>query len=508
VRRWQRYWFAEGGRVSCAILRIAIAFALMLTLERLRNTWPSGAAGSPGPHPAYRPVGVWMLMGHHEPPVWLIDVLWAAAWTGAIGMLVGAYARVSAAVAFVAGVGLAALSYSATKTWSHQYNVVFIALFAFQGARSSDALSWDAYWRRARGMAAIDVPRGYQWSIRLVQVAVAVMYASGMFHKVLHGHMTLAWAFSDNLRNHLLVRYDLASVPRPAIVDWMIDDPTRYHLAALGNLFTQTVPLAAIFLVRRPVLRALAGSFFVLETVALGVVMQLWNLHWLPLAAVFIDWEALLRIRQVPATPEGYKPPRGPSIFIIAFIVYDVVLAFAPGLDQWVNTYPISAFPMFATIRAREPYSAHQPYSVSGVHFEIEPSVGGASQWLDYQYRTVVQISDAGALEKKLAAILADARGRYPDTKLVRAWLTIYEAPAVPAPAHFEPHPIAILGEYDGTVFRTRWTKTLPAQVPDAVYYRDDIPEPHPMTEWKVPAGNPVYVVQPPWLLYQSRQRQ
>jgi hypothetical protein len=503
VRRWQRYWFAEGGRVSCAILRIAIALAVMLTLHRLRNTWPSGAAGSPGPHPAYRPVGIWMLMGHHEPAVWLIDALWAAAWTGAIAMLVGAYARASAAVTFVAGVALAALSYSATKAWSHQYNVVFVALLAFQGARGGDALSVDALLGKP-----VDMPRGYQWSIRLVQVAVAVMYASGMFHKVWHGHMTLAWAFSDNLRHHLLVRYDLAGVPRPAIVDWMIDNQTRYHLAAFGNLCTQTVPLAAIFLVRRPVLRAIAGSFFVLETVMLGVVMQLWNLHWLPLAAVFVDWEALLRIKTMATTPDGWRPPRGPSIFIALFLVYDVVLAFAPGLDQKLNTYPISAFPMFATIRAREPLSAHQPYSVSGVHFEVEPATAGESEWLDYQYRTVVQIGDAAALAKKLEAILADARARYPQTKLVRAWLTIYESPAYPAPAHFEPHPIAIMGEYDGA-FRSQWSRTLPAQVP-AVYYRDDLPEPHPMTAWNVPAGNPVYVVAQAgsWLLYASRHRQ
>lgn len=505
MRRWQQYWFAEGGRVSCAILRIAIAIALMLTLERLRNTWPMGAAGSPGPHPAYRPVGIWMLAGHHEPPVWMIDALWALAWTGALGMLAGAYARVSQALAFAAGVALAALSYSATKAWSHQYNVVFIALLAFQGARSGDALSWDAYYRRARGLPPIDVARGYQWSIRLVQVAVAVMFASGMFHKVLHGHMTLRWAFSDNLRHHLVVRYDLAGVPRPAIVDWIIADETRYHLAALLNLVSQTVPVAAIFLVRHPVLRACAGAFFVIETIALGVVMELWNLHWLPLAAVFVDWEAVLRIRDVPRTPEGWRPPRGPAIFVIAFIAYDVLVAFSPGIDQKLNTYPMSAFPMFAQVRAREPYDTHQPYSVPGVHFELEPAAPGAAEWLDYQYRTVLQVRDARELERRLAAIVTDARSRYPATKLVRVYLTIFEVPAYPAPARFEAHPIAIMGESDGTAFRSRLSRTLPAG--SVTYYANDIPEPHTGTP---PAKGPLYVVETvdgrPWLVYQRTQ--
>ena len=77
-------------------------------------------------------------------------------------------------------------------------------------------------------------------------------------------------------------------------------------IAAL-NLVTQAVPLAAFFLVKRPVLRACAGAFFIVETVALGVVIQLWNLHWLPLAAVFVDWDALLRRRDVAVTPAGWR---------------------------------------------------------------------------------------------------------------------------------------------------------------------------------------------------------
>jgi len=510
VGRWQRYWFAEGGRHACAILRIAIAVALIFTLERLRWTWPAGAPGSPGPHPVYRPIGVWMLMGHHEPAQWLIELLWATAWMGALTMLVGAYTRVASAVAFAAGVSLAALSYAATKSWSHQYNVVFVALLAFQGARGGDVLSWDSYYRRAKGLPAIDVVRGYQWSVRLVQLAVAVMFASGMFHKVLHGHFTLRWAFSDNLRHHLLVRYDLAGLPRPAIVDWMIDESWRYKAAAALNLVTQTVPLATIFLVKRPVLRACAGAFFIMETIALGVVMELWNLHWLPLAAVFVDWDALLRRRDVPVTPEGWRPPRGPSIFVIAFVVYDVVVAFAPGIDQRLNTYPVSAFPMFATIRAREPLTEHLPYSVPGVHFDLDTALPlpGAAESLDYSYRTLIAVRDRDELGKRLTAILADARAQFPNggVRSVRAWLTIFETPAYPAPARFEAHPLAILGECDDAGCRSQLQAKLPAGPVD--YYADDIPTKRTGTP---PRTGPLYVVQTidggPWLVYERGQR-
>ena len=507
--RWQRYWFAEGGRTSAAVLRIALALALMFTLERLRFTWPANAPGAPAYAGVYRPVGVWMLFGHHVPPIGVIDALWATAWMGALAMLVGAYTRVATAVAFVAGVSLAALSYAGTKAWSHQYNVVFVALLAFQGARGGDVWSWDAYWRRSRGLPEIDVARGYQWSVRLVQLAVALMFASGMFHKVLHGHMTLRWAFSDNLRHHLLVRYDLAGLPRPAIVDWMIDRAWAWQAAAALNLLTQTIPLTAVFLVRHPVLRACAGFFFVLETVALGVVMELWNLHWLPLAAAFVDWDALLRRRDRAEAPAGGTPPRGPTIFVIAFVVYDVVVAFTPSIDQRLNTYPLSAFPMFAQIRAREPLARHLPYSVPGVHFELDAQgpTPGAAEWLDYTYRTIIQVHDTRELQKRLAGILADAQGRYPGAGVtrVRVWLTIFETPAYPAPARFEAHPIAIMGEYDGQL-RSQLQSKPPAGAVD--YYANDIPEKHTGTP---PAAGALAIVTTldgkPWLVYMRGQR-
>ena len=87
-----------------------------------------------------------------------------------------------------------------------------------------------------------------------MQLAVALMFAGAVFHKMLHGHCTLRWALSDNLRHHLLVRYDLAGLPRPALVDWIIDDVWRYRIAALLNLISQAVPLARVHL------RAPAGA--------------------------------------------------------------------------------------------------------------------------------------------------------------------------------------------------------------------------------------------------------
>ena len=77
--------------------------------------------------------------------------------------------------------------------------------------------------------------------------------------------------------------------------------------AATLNLIAQALPIVACALIHRPKLRALSAGF-VVETVALGFVVDLWILQWLPLYAVFVDWDALFR---VPSRVEPVlAPPR------------------------------------------------------------------------------------------------------------------------------------------------------------------------------------------------------
>ncbi|HUJ60574.1 MAG TPA: hypothetical protein VLX92_18865 [Kofleriaceae bacterium] len=523
MSRWSRYWFADGGRLAAGVMRIAIACAVALSLARLDRLDATEVTRG-----LYRPVGIWMVLGHVAPPALVVDALWWIAWASTVAMAIGLYSRAATAVSFVSAVALASLSFSSSHTWSHQYNVVFLAQLAFLGARGGDALSLDAVIRSMRGLPARDVPRGYQWSVRLVQLAVALMFACAAFHKILHGHFTLRWALSDNLRNQLLVRFDLAGLDRPALVDWIIDDPWRYRTAAMLNLVSQSAPILACFLMRRPVLRAACGLFFVVETVALALVVALWNPQWLPLYAAFVDWDALVgwiarRPRPAERTPDGWRPRRAARIFVIAFVAYDAVTAVVPALDQWLNTYPFSGFPMFATVRARAPYDEHVPYSVPGDHFEVyadHPVAPNVQRWFDHANRAIADVRDPVELRKRLAKVVRDGQARYPDAGIrgARLYLAIFEAPAYPAPAHFEPHPIAVVGELaaDGT-FRTalgalHGDRVVPA--PQGVdlagarfaYYRDDVPTPIAMTGDVVGPGDPIYAVAiaadgTPWLI-------
>lgn len=452
------YWFAEGGRVSVALLRVAIAVAVWLVLADMRASWPANAPGAPAPPDVYRAVGVWMIMGDVPPTTAVIDGLWIVAQVTTVAMLIGLFSRVAVALSFGSAVALGSLYYSGFSSWSHEYNIVFLAQMALLGARCGDALSVDLIIRMAVGRAPLDVPRGYQWSIRLVQLAVAVMFASGMFHKVMHGFPTLGWAFSDNLRHQLLVRFDLAGAERTVLADWIIDDAWKFRTAALLNLVAQTLPLVACFLMRRPVLRAACGAFFVLETIGLAVVMDLWNLHWLPLAVVFVDWDLMLRrvrgdvVKPLPPTGD-WRVPRHIAAFIVVFVAYDLTTAFWPRIDQRLNTYPFSGFPMFASIRARKPYDRHLPYSLASGHFEIlssEPVPDHVYRWLDHSYRKTFAVRNRDELRKRLTMIMADVRHWHPPIQGLRCYYTIFEVPAYPAPASVERRPIALLGEVDG----------------------------------------------------------
>lgn len=519
MSRWQRYWFAAGGRLSSAIVRIAIASAVLLTLLRLSHDVSTGDVA--GARTLYRPVGIWMLLGHTPPPGWLVHALWIVAVTTTITMLLGLASRASTALSFCCSLAITSLSFSASAHWSHQYNVVFIAQCAFLGAHAGDVWSLDRLVRGVRGLPALDRPRAYQWSLRLVQLAVAVMFACAAFHKLLHGHFTLRWALSDNLRHQLLVRFDLAGLPRPPLVAWLIDDPWRYRTAAVLNLVSQAAPLAACFLVRRPIWRALFGAFFLVETVALAYVVDLWNPHWLPLYAVFIDWDWLLRRRAAASEPApGWSPPRGARVYILAFVVYDIATALIPSLDQRLNTYPFSGFPMFSTVLAKPPYGGHSAFVVVGDHFEVtaEPPIDLATQrWFDHANRGMFEERDPVKLGKRLAAMWKQAVRRYPATTFhkIRLYLTMFEAPAYPEPAHLEPHPIAVVGELDDAgTFRTMVGPFEPNQITlhgvgvsagDAAlgYYKDDAPVRIPFTGTL--AGDPVYAVATvagvPWLV-------
>jgi hypothetical protein len=444
---WRRYWCAEGGRLSAAILRIAIAAAVWWSLALLRAGWPANAPGAPDFPGVYHPIGVWALVGDHPPSQAAIEALWTIARVSTLAMLIGAFSRTATAVSCAATIFLASLSYTGSLTWAHQFNPVLLAQLAFLGARGGDALSIDALARRARGEHGLDVERGYQWSIRLVQLTVALVFTGALYHKLRAGGFTFAWATTDNLRHQLLLRYDVGGIPRPLIVDWLLASAWRYHTAAALSMISQAMPIVACFAVRRPALRAACGAFFVTEVLGIAAIMQWWNVNWLPLAVVFVDWEALCGVAVVAARPVP-RIPRVAHAFIVTMIAAEVLTAFPARWSRHVQAYPFTSFQMFAAVRAREPYDRHLAYGIAAGQFALDPPHEEAAHWLDQAYRPTLHC-DPDELPERLAGILGDARRHYPDASFrgIRLDLAILETPAYPAPAKLESHVVGTIAE-------------------------------------------------------------
>jgi hypothetical protein len=297
----------------------------------------------------------------------------------------------------------------------------------------------------------------------MVQLAVGLMFVSAAIIKIATGGFSLDWALSDNLRHQILARFDMQAAARTRAAEWMIGEPWRWHLAALFNLGCQLAPLAAIVFVRRPRVRAIGAGLFLSEVLLLGVVMDLWNPQWLPLAAVFVDWDWLLGPRVIGAVAPVAPPSRRTRIWVAAFALVDVTASLSPSaVCQRLSLYPFTNFPMFSNIRASRPYDEHQPYVTVGQQIELiaEPPVSRAQDDViagDNVYRRFFRLRDPRALRDALGVIVADARVRNPGQAIrgARLWLIEITMPPYPTAPRLEVRRVAVVAELAGDDFRT-----------------------------------------------------
>jgi hypothetical protein len=155
-------------------------------------------------------------------------------------------------------------------------------------------------------------------------------------------------------------------------------------------------------------------------------------------------------------------PSRAARRFVLAFVLYDLFVSFAPRLDQALRTYPFSSFPMFAKVLAKRPYDRHQSFELAGARIEVDV-VGGAGgridpslqKWIDqsYEYRTMWRLyGDPAALERRLRSLLAEVEaraGRGVHVRRLRLRMGLFQAPPVPAPARLTYLPFLVIAEVD-----------------------------------------------------------
>lgn len=498
------------------MVRIALASAVLLVLRDADASTREWAAWLRTEQlDRYRPLGILWLFGDTPPSVDAIAAIGVIAWLSTIAMLIGLASRASAAISLVSTLVVCSLRMSFLAHWSHSYNVVLVAQMAFLGARGGDAFSVDRLIRAAAarfGIAAPFRPRpgAYQWSIRLVVFACAAMFLAAAAAKLAQGRtFPFAWALSDSLRHHILLRFDMSGVARTPLADWLVHSQLLYKTAASLNLLSQLTPFLAVVFVRRPVVRLLCAGVFAADSLALGLVMDLWNPQFLPLAAVFVDWDwlaARLRLRRRPEPePEPGSIPPLRRAWIAAYLVTYVAIAFVPRLDARVRLYPFSSFPVFSTVRAKPPWTSHQSYEVLAgrVYVDVEPSPPGMQSWLNQKNRWSFwkEVATPTAVRRRLDHLGREVPRRYPATRgrPIAIWAIVLQVPAYPARAEVIEHRIGRMGERlpDGTI-RTalgragRDTRGTFVDVDLSglgsggevrfAYHRDNSPEPTPLT--------------------------
>jgi len=453
---WRRYWFGASGQLSIEMVRIALAVGALVMWDRAVAPDYSGVLSilSAG---GYNPVGILRVFGSSPPPLALLEACKWIALVASAMMLVGLAARVATVVSLLSLLVVVGMRDAIGSTWHHSYTPILAAHLAFALAPCGRRLAVDALIRRRRGRTA--APATSAWPAFLVQIAVAIPYCGAAVAKLTTGR-GLGWALSDNLRHQILARYDWTGHPRTPLADLLVESEVLWKMAALGNLASQLAPVVACFFVRRPLIRFLLGCFFIIETIALDLVMDLPNYQWLPLGVVFVDWDRLVgwlgaRVTGAERREEAPAPPAHPRLvngFIGGFLAVHLAITFGPKeIDQRVNSYPISQYTMFSQIRAKRPLSEHQSWEFDTLRFQVE---GKKARLPFFERRLDSQFNKHfPKTPEALDDVLRQAQARLGKSKArvrLTAIFNILQVPAYPAEATLEAHPVGILGRLRG----------------------------------------------------------
>ncbi len=250
---WCRFWFAPISTVTIGLYRIlyglcVLQFVLLFAANAgdffgtgamlspktaQHQLWPGGQFWGPQPHPSVlfwvtSPLGV--------------KLFFAALAVAALCLTLGFHSRISAVAVFVALISVGRADPLALNGGDVALRVCgFYLIFAPAGA----ALSVDRLRALARGAAPARPPLAPPWAQRLLQLQVALIYASTALLK-LKGH-----AWPDGIALYYTSRLEeFYRFPVPFLAHSML-------LVNLATYWTLAVEIALAFLVWIPPLRAI-----------------------------------------------------------------------------------------------------------------------------------------------------------------------------------------------------------------------------------------------------------
>jgi hypothetical protein len=327
----------------------------------------------------YDPKGILNLF-HTQMPTLAELNMWIAVKDVALFMFaIGLFTRISGATLLLCNLHLMGFFESINRDgyWCHGSNVLLLTQLAFLFAQPG-VFSFDYFLsKRLKSFPKFfyHPEKQYAWPVLLGQAATALMFVNSFYWKMLKSGP--AWALSDNMRNIFILQYEMTLFQDyPKHILAIISNQFYYKGIAILNLILQISPLIALFVIKRPVLRAAVGLGFVIETIGLLVFMGLDDLEWIALYAFFVDWDyffgkSLFTAPSLAISNAGARWVRGFTYVFLGFYFLSGYNFILPKFCCVYNTYPFSAFPMYSDNQAKKPYGDHQGYAKDGLSFDI-----------------------------------------------------------------------------------------------------------------------------------------
>lgn len=237
---WNRFWFEP--RRPWDLCAGRIAFYAMVAILYL----PRDVVGWGTVDPVFwMPIDTFSFL---RLPLFSPGVLAAleAAWAAALVLAcIGLRTRLACWIAFLIGFYLLGLPQSMGKI--HHFDGIVVTTLAILAlSRCGDALSVDAWLRRRRGLPpAPERSAEYAWPVRLIQVALSLVFFAAGFAKVVVGGID--WIASDNFRWILIRTWHFGPDARPwtDLALFIVRHDSLVHtLAALTVVIELAYPLA------------------------------------------------------------------------------------------------------------------------------------------------------------------------------------------------------------------------------------------------------------------------
>jgi len=335
---------ARESAIRLAVFRITIGSILVSSVD----VWSAPAWAGLPPELRFAPAGLgWAnaLLPFSVTAVRAgVGLLVVAAGAGAIGL----FSRASFAVAAVAATYVLGVPQFAGAVMHSHHLIWFAALLA--ASPCGDALSVDAMLARRRGRPTpIEPSACYGFPIRVAWLLIACVFVfPGLWKLRASG---LAWAWSDNLRNQMYLKW--AQTPTFVPLFRIDRDPTLCRLLALAGLCLEvSFPLLIVARRLRPIAVVGALAFHAFNQAFLNIRFGgLWLCY-----TVFIDWDRVSRWfirtpavrRQVPGAPRRSLVPTA--------VMGGVLLTgnIAAGLCGATTAWPFACYPTFQAIAGAE----------------------------------------------------------------------------------------------------------------------------------------------------------